>query len=162
MRAPVVSRKHIVQHTQTTISSATKTTFVDVSAVQIQNVDANFEVVEGSVIKAIYVELWLLGVGTTQSTFVVIVEKSQSGQADPTFTQMTTLDAYSNKKNVLYSSQGLIGASDTNPTPVLRQWLKIPKSKQRFGLDDRFRISIASLGAQDVVACGLTIFKSYT
>ncbi len=162
MKAPVVSRKHVIQHTQFSVSSAAKTTFVEISAVAIQNVDANFEVIEGSVVKAVYIELWLLGAGSGQSSYVVIVEKSQSGQADPTFTQMTTLDAYSNKKNVLYSSEGLIAHSAGNPTPVLRQWIKVPKSKQRFGLDDRFRISIAALGASAVLGCGLTIYKSYT
>ncbi len=162
MRAPVVSRKHIIQHSQFTVSSATTSTFVEVSAVAIQNVDTNFEVTEGSVLKAIYIELWLLGAGSTQSSYTLIVEKSQAGQAIPTFSQMTTLDAYSNKKNILFTSQGLIGASAANPTPVLRQWIKVPKSKQRFGLDDRFRISIASLGAQDVQGCGTTIYKSYT
>ncbi len=162
MRAPIVSRKHIIQHTQFTVSSAAKTTFTDANSVPVQDVNANFEVIEGSVIKAVYIELWLLGSGTTQSSFVVIVEKSQGGTADPTFTEMTTLDAYPNKKNVLYSSQGLIGPSDTNPVPVLRQWLKIPKSKNRFGLGDRIRISVASLGAQDLQGCGLTIYKSYS
>ncbi len=162
MLAPVVSRKHVIQHAQFTVSSAASTTFIEVSAVAIQNVDTNFEVVEGSVIKAVYIELWLLGSGSTQSSYTCIVEKSQSGQAIPTFSQMTTLDAYSNKKNVLFSSQGLIGGSAANPTPVLRQWIKVPKSKQRFGLDDRYRISIASLGAQDLQGCGLVIYKSYT
>ncbi len=162
MKAPIVSRKHVIQHTQFTVASLAVVTHVEVASESIQDVNANFEVVEGSVIKAIFVELWLLGAAATQSTFVMIAEKSQAGQAAPTFTQLSTLDSYSNKKNVLFTSQGVLGGSGANPTPVLRQWIKIPKSKQRFGLDDRFRVVITSVGGNDIIGCGLTIYKSYT
>ncbi len=164
MRAPVVSRKHIVQHTQFVVTSATVTTFDDAHAVSIQNVNANFEVVEGSVIKAIYVEMWLTsntGVEPAGS-LVMIVEKAQSGASDPTITNMTTLDNYTNKKNVLYTTQGLVGSNTANPIPFLRQWIKIPKGKQRFGLQDKIRVSIAAIGSEDVNGCGLVIYKSYT
>ncbi len=162
MRAPIVSRKHIIQHTQTTITSANVSTFVEVDALAVQNVNANFEVTEGSVLKNIYIELWIMSASTSVATFSLIVEKSMAGQVVPTFTNMTTLDAYPNKKNVLYSSQGLVADVDANPTPVLRQWIKIPRSKQRFGLDDQFRISIAAIGSANLLVCGLTIYKSYT
>lgn len=165
MRAPISSIKHIIQHTQFIVTSLAVTTNLEVNAVNTAGVSAPNTVVEGSVIKAVYIELWLLSDETEVSSYVLTVEKAIGAQGDPTFTQMTTLDAYVNKKNVLYSSQGLLaggsGSSTGNPTPVLRQWIKIPKGKQRFGLFDRLKVNIAAIGAADIEGCGLTIYKSY-
>ncbi len=160
MKPPIVSRKHIVQHTITQVTTATVTSLEEVRGVHVQDVNLAQEVIEGSVIKAVYIELWLLGT-FNEGSYVLCVEKSESGNPNPTFTEMTTLDSYENKKNILFTSQGLIGEDNTNPTPVLRQWLKIPKGKQRFGYQDKFKINIAAIGPEDVQFCGLTIFKSY-
>ncbi len=164
MRAPIVSRKHIVQHTQTVLASAAVTSLRDVVAVPIQDVNSSSEVVEGSVIKAIYIELWCNGnTGIEPSTsLVIMVEKAPNGIDNPTFTNMTTLDAYENKKNILYTTQGITSSNTGNPTPFVRQWIKIPKGKQRFGLRDEFRINVATIGAEALSFCGLTIYKSYT
>ncbi len=162
MRAPIVSRKHYVQFTQYTVDSATVTTHVPVEGVAIQNVNTNSEVVEGSVIKAIFIEMWLQGAATSLSTFIVVVEKLTQGAGSITFSQATTLDAYANKKNVLFVSQGVLAPNQGNPTPVLRQWLKIPKGKQRFGLGDKLEISIISIGSNDILGCEFEVYKSYT
>ncbi len=160
MKAPIVSRKHIVQHTITQVTTGTVTTLRECHGLAVQNVDAPNEVVEGSLLKAVFVELWIIGTFNLGS-YIVIVEKSPAGNPDPTFTEMSTLDAYENKKNILFTSQGLIAEDNQNPTPVLRQWIKIPKGKQRFGLQDKLKINIASLSAEDVQFCGMTIYKSY-
>ncbi len=162
MKAPIVSRKHIVQFTEFVVTSTLVTTHSIAESLPIQSVDAADEVVEGSIIKAVYVEMWLLSNSTAVSSFVAILEKASGNQVNPGFSQMTTLDAYVNKKNVLYTTQGLIGDDDTNAVPILRQWIKIPKSKQRFGLQDELRFSIAGLGAADLRGCGLYIYKSYS
>ncbi len=163
MRAPIVSRKHIVQHTQFTVASTAVASFIDIQGVAVQNVNTAQEVIEGSVVKAIYIEIWLITSEATPpgATFVMIVEKANASTSLPGFTNMTTLDAYPNKKNILYTTQGLVALNAGNPSPLLRQWIKIPKGKQRFGLDDRLRINIAAIGANDLVGCGLSIFKSY-
>ncbi len=161
MRPPINSVKHIVQHTITQVATATVTTLRDIHAVPIQSVDTPSEVSEGSVIKAVFVEIWLLGT-FNEGSFVLAVEKSPAGNPDPTFTEMTTLNAYENKKNILFMSQGLIPEDNANPMPVLRQWIKIPKGKQRFGNQDKLKINIASLGADDVQFCGFTLYKAYT
>ncbi len=160
MRAPIVSRKHIVQHTVTQVLTATVDTKSEINAVAVQDVNLAQEVVEGSIVKAVYIERWLSGTFALGS-FVLIVEKSVAGQSTPTFTEMTTLDAYPNKKNILYTTQGLLPEDNVNPVPVLRQWLKIPKGKQRFGLNDKLRVVIAAIGGESVQYCGLTIYKSY-
>ena len=160
MKAPIVSRKHIVQHTITQVPTLTVDTKSEINAVAVQDVNLAQEVVEGSIIKAVFIERWLLGT-FNEGSFVLIVEKSVGGQGVPLITDMTTLDAYPNKKNILFTSQGLLSEDNANPIPVLRQWIKIPRGKQRFGLDDKLRVCIASIGGESVQYCGLTIYKSY-
>ncbi len=161
MRPPIISRKHLVQFTEFTVPSLDVGTQVAAKAVAIQDVNANFEVMEGAVIKAIFIELWILGAASNQSSFVLIVEKSVGDQPNPSLTDLTNLDSYDNKKNILFTSQGLIAPSSANPTPVLRQWIKIPKGKTRFGLDDELKLHIAAIGGQALQGCGLHIYKEY-
>lgn len=78
-----------------------------------------------------------------------------------TFTNSATLDSYSNKKNVLYTTQGLTPDANGNPIPFVRQWFKIPKGKQRFGLTDSLVLNI-SANVEDVTHCGLMIYKEQT
>ncbi len=162
MRAPIVSRKHYVQFTQFITSSASVTDHVIAQGVAIQNVNTASEVTEGSVVKAIFLEVWLLTNNTTAGTFVCAVMKSPVNSQAPTFSEMTTLDAFENKKNILFVSQGVLAPNGGNPTPVLRQWIKIPKGKQRIGLTDRLRVVIAAIGSQDTVGCAFYTYKSYS
>ncbi len=143
-----------------TIATATVRTDTDISGVPLADETAGNEVTEGSIVKAIFIEVWLSGEFNLGS-FVLMVEKSGQGNLNPSFTELTTLDAYQNKKNILFVSQGLLGEDNQNPTPVLRQWLKIPKGKQRFGLRDQIRINIAAIGAEAVKGCGFVVYKSY-
>ncbi len=164
MKAPIVSRKHIVQHTQTVLASGSVANLRDAIAVPIQDNNAANDVTEGSVIKAVYVELWI-GSNTgiePAGSIVAMVEKAPSGVASPLIANMSTLDAYDNKKNIFYTTQGIIGSNTANPVPFIRQWIKIPKGKQRFGLRDELKINIAAIGAEDISFCGLTIYKSYS
>ena len=73
--------------------------------------------------KAVFVERWLTGTFDLGS-FVLMVEKSGQDNQPPTLTEMTTLDAYANKKNILFTSQGLIPEDNANPIPVMRQWVQ--------------------------------------
>ncbi len=161
MRAPIVSRKHYIQQSITQVITGTVNTIEVVRSAAVQDVNVAEEVIEGSVVKAIFIEMWYIG-KVNLGSFVMMVEKVPGAIADPTFTEMTTLDSYDNKKNVLFVSQGLMGRDDANPTPVLRQWIKIPKGKQRFGLKDKIKINVASLTADDLQYCGFETYKSYT
>jgi len=163
MKSPINSRKHIVQDTQTVIASAAVNTQVLVRGKQQQFVDSAFEVIEGAVVKAIYLERWIgsnTGIEPAGSV-TMILEKAPAGVANPTFTEMTTLDAYPNKKNILFTTQGIVGSNTANPIPFARGWFKIPKGKQRIGLEDEIRVSIAAIGVEALSFCGLAVYKSY-
>ncbi len=124
--------------------------------------DTNNEVLEGSIIKAVYLEIWLHGTGTTGtvSSFNMTLEKRPANAASMTIGQANALDAYPNKKNILYTTQGIVGPEDTQAVPMLRQWFAIPKGKQRMGFEDDIVLNIASIVTTFNV-CGMFIYKEY-
>lgn len=140
----------------------TRNTESIINALPIVDVNTPVEVQEGSVIKAVYFELWLEGSANDSFQVVTITKVPESGTG-PTFAQMQALNAYPNKKNILFTHQGL-SANDGvgNPMPVLRGWIKIPKSKQRFGLGDNLILTVSNPGPQTVAYCGFATFKEYT
>ncbi len=162
MRPVIHSTKHYVQMSRSTISTVSAVT--EDIALAVESTTANLvdEVEEGSVIKAVYVELWLLDSANDGSN-VVIAYKNPIGNVGATFTNLNALGTYLNKKNVLFTHQGLSSNNGVgNPIQVLGGWIKIPKSKQRFGLGDRFLISIANNGPNTLEYCGFATYKEYT
>ncbi len=163
MRPIIHSVKHYIQFTEFNVSSGSVSEHLYADAVPVTDVSSNQEVQEGSSIKAIFIELWLTTDSSTSGTFVVTVEKTQQNAPIMTFSEMTTLNFYDNKKNILFTSQGILaGEGSGNPTPVLRQWIKIPKGKQRFGHRDQLRMNIASIGSAQLVGCSFATYKEYT
>ncbi len=123
-------------------------------------VNAN-QVVEGSVIKAVYVEMWLLAGSQQPGSITVTLEKLIGSSTTMTFLESSQLFTYSNKKNILYCTQGITPDANGNPIPFLRGWFKIPKGKQRFGLNDRLLLNI-SANVEDCTFCGQFVYKAYT
>ena len=104
--------------------------------------------------------MWFQGEGMASGTSIAILEKLESGLADVTTADMLLLNNYGNKKNIFWTHQGLSSDQNTNAVPVIRGWVKIPKGKQRFGLDDAFKLQIQAQ-VDGVNICGLAIFKEY-
>ncbi len=104
--------------------------------------------------------MWVQGAGAQPGATTIIVEKLPGVGTNITAGEMAALDDYNNKKNIFYTTQGLVGDSNTNPAPLIRQWIKIPKGKQRFGLGDRLQFTILGL-VDDIEFCGLAIYKAY-
>lgn len=119
---------------------------------------ATSHVEEGAVIKAIYCEYW---VKADNPNFTVngIILKLPSGVANPTFTDLNNLQAYDNKKNILVTHQGLAPSGDQT-LALFREWIKIPKGKQRMGLGDKIAIFVSFSGSAGDL-CGITIYKEY-
>ncbi len=163
MVRPVVhSVKHYVQLAINQIATGTRESNVIVNALERSAVNSALEVAEGSIIKAVYFEMWLQNQGNL-GEFIATITKDPEASTGPSFTEMASLFTFTNKKNVLWSSQGLTSNDGVSgPVNIIRGWIKIPKSKQRFGLGDRLNLNIANVSSGDLNRCGLTIYKEYS
>ncbi len=117
---------------------------------------------EGCKIFGTYLEYWLKGNGTTgtDTQFTCVVVLLKSGATAPTVADMLNLQAYTNKKNILYTTQGVIGDSSTQGVPVIRNRIKIPKGKQRFGLGDSLNLIMTPTG-ENIQNCGIAVYKEF-
>ena len=118
------------------------------------------EIRVGAVVKAVYVEIWLLSGSSQPGSVTVSLEKLPGTSPEMSFVDSATLNDYGNKKNILYVTQGLTPDSNGNPVPFMRQWYKIPKGKQRFGLEDSLQLNL-SANLETLDSCGVLIFKEY-
>ncbi len=162
MKAPIHSSKHYVQMSRFTVATVARVNQDLVIASKIQDINAVDEVVEGALVKAVYVELWLLN-SSNDGSDIVTLTKTTAGSIGPSFTECNALGTYDEKKNILFTHQGLSSNNGVgNPIPIMRGWYKIPKSKQRFGLGDRLVLTIANNGPSTLEACGFALYKEYT
>ncbi len=162
MKQIVHSVKHYVQFPIDQITTGTIQNIRLALAVESTVANAADEVEEGTIIKAIYIELLLQNQGNL-GEFIVVLEKTQVGAVGVNFAQAAALFTYQNKKNVFYVSQGLTSNDGVgNPQKVLGMWFKIPKSKQRMGLGDRLVLSISNTSAGDLNRCGFATYKEYS
>ncbi len=162
MKPVVHSTKHYVQMTLSTVTTGVRVTNVLVTAVQSTLANTAIEVEEGALVKAVYIELWVIG-SVSNQFFTIVLDKTGAGASVMTFTQSTDLFSYPNKKNILYTTQGLASNDGiAAPIPVMRGWFKIPKSKQRFGLGDALILTVSSRGSDDIIFCGFATYKEYT
>ncbi len=162
MLAPIVARKHYVHSTNTVIAAGAIQANVIVSGVVAPATGNSFSVIEGSIVKAIYIERWIKSNATAggSTQFTMIIEKLPANAPSVTFAQIANLGAYTNKKNILYSTQGVIGDLTTGSIPLFRQFILVPKGKQRIGLNDRITVSIAAVGLA-MQSCGIATYKEY-
>ncbi len=131
-------------------------------ATDVLDKNINADVEQGCTIKAIFIEMWLQNEGNL-GEFILTLSKNQENNVGPTFAQQADMMTYTNKKNVLYMTQGLTSNDGVSgPVAILRQWFKIPKSKQRFGLGDVLTLNISNVSASDLVRCGFCTYKEYT
>ncbi len=163
MVRPVVhSTKHYIQFPIDQIGTGLVQNNIIASGVAVVDKNLNSEVEEGSAIKAIFAEMWLQNEGTL-GEFIATISKQTEFGLGPTFLEMADLTGYTNKKNVFYTTQGLTSNDGVSgPVNILRGWIKIPKSKQRMGLGDILSLSISNVSANDLVRCGICIFKEYS
>jgi len=115
----------------------------------------------GSIVKAVFVEMWIRAGDTSPGSTLVTLQKIPGSGNQMTFNEAIALHTYDNKKNILYHTQGLTNDQDADAIPFIRQWFKIPKGKQRFGLDDQLTLTI-SAQALDNIVCGFMTYKEYS
>ncbi len=162
VRPMVHSSKHYVQFGISQITTGIRETLNLVKSVEGSGADLDKEVAEGSTVKAIYVELWLQNSANLGETIVTLTKDPEDGTG-PSFAEMAALNGYLNKKNILFTHQGLASNDGVSgPVAVARNWFKIPKSKQRFGLGDKINLNIANVSSNDLNRCGFALFKEYS
>jgi len=158
IRPVIVTEKHILPQTLFNIAAGAIQVVNLVESVVVASKDAPIEVEEGSVISSIYVEMWVITNGSGIGSGLLTLEKVPGTSADMIFSQSVNLNVYANKKNILYTTQGISAGNGGNPIPFLRGWFKIPKGKQRFGLGDKLNLNISSISGGWSI-CGIAIFK---
>ncbi len=159
MRAPIHAVKHYVQNSLATVLAGASSQRTIAKAVVSTNANLATEVVEGAIVKAIFVEMWIRAGDTSPGSTLLTLVKLQDGQPI-TFADQIDLFNYQNKKNIIYHTQGLTNDQDADAIPFVRQWFKIPKGKQRMGLGDEWVLSIAAQ-ALDNITCGFYTYKEY-
>ncbi len=161
MRPVIHSSKHYRQITLSNALASARN--IEVLAITDEAPTGITEVAEGAIIKAVYVELWLLDQGNDGANIVCLL-KGTAGSPGPTQAEMAALGSYNEKKNVFFVHQGLSGNDAIgNPIVVMQGWYKIPKSKQRFGLGDQLSLVISNLNPGSALNyCGFATYKEYT
>ncbi len=160
VRPMVHSQKHYRQFSLATIAAGALQNSDIINAVNVVDKNTSSEVEEGSSVKAVYLELWINTNDTSPGTNIIIIEKQTGASPDATTTNMALLDSYPNKKNILYTTMGLTNPNTSTAIPALKFWLKIPKSKQRFGLGDKLSLTIMSQTGT-IKFCGFMTYKEY-
>ncbi len=154
--------KHIVQIDNTLITTGNISTIKIADTVNNQTLPtATSDVAQGAIIKAVWCEMWLKGQGASDADtrFTAVIYKTPSGVTTPTIANMSNLMAWPNYNNILWTSQGVIGGVGGGQSiPIIRQWIKIPKGKQRMSLDDEINITILAIGT-DFQHCGVFVYK---
>jgi len=162
LRPIVHSVKHYVQLPINQITTGSIENNILVEAVEGTLANLATEVVEGTLVKAVFIEMWLQNTGTLGEQ-ILILEKVPQGGAGIVFAQAAIINSYVNKKNVLFVHQGLSSNDGVSgPQVLIRQWFKIPKGKQRFGLGDRLILSISNVSSNDLNRCGFATYKEYS
>ncbi len=160
VRAMVHSTKHYTQQSIGTSVPGTLTTVEVAVGVAVGNKNNTSEVEEGSSVKAVYLEMWLRSAATAAASFTFIFYKTTDEASAANATEMAALGDYTNKKNVLYTTQGLLNDVDSTAMSIYRGWIKIPKGKQRIALGDHLRWTLSAIG-QSVNFCGFQTYKEY-
>jgi len=162
LRPVIKSRKHLVQLPFNQLSTGTAENNLLLESVAVTAKNTPREVEEGAIVKAIFVELWLQNSANDGHSVVTLSKQTDSGLG-PTFAELATLDTWGNKKNILFTHEGLTSNDGVgNPVRIMYSWFKIPKTKQRMGLGDILSLSISNPSSNNLNRCGLAIYKEYT
>ncbi len=156
MRPHVTTEKHFAQRSLFGVASGAISNFAILTAVAVPA--AANHVREGCIISALYVEMWLTSDDAAQGSAVVTVEKLDGGKAVMSTGNAGALNDYTNKKNIFHTQMGLLPPNTQSPLASIKGWIKIPKSKQRFGLGDRMEMNIFAQ-SNGVSGCGTFIYK---
>ncbi len=164
MLAPINTNKHYVHTSKTSFAAGSKLAIGIIESVVAPAAAQAFQVRQGAVVKAVHLEYWVsvdASIGDIGQQ-IAVLEKVPAGAVSVTFAQLSNLGSYINKKNILWTFQGLVNDSNgSSAIPIIRDWILIPKGKQRMGLGDELVFTIGSVITTGVL-CGLSTYKEFT
>ncbi len=161
MRPIIQSTKHYVQHSLAVVASGAILKKDLVVGQEMPDVSSAVDVLNGASVKAIYLELWVHSDDAASGTVIFTVEKRTKGMTVMSTANAALLNEYHNKKNIFYTTMGLIPNNVTYPWAVFKGWIKIPKGKQRFGMDDVLSWNLFAQ-SNGLSLCGFATYKAYT
>ncbi len=128
------------------------------------SVNGASEVVRGSHVKNMFIELWVAGDGTdlSESTVTLQFAKMLDDEVAILSNALVLLpnDQQWRNRIFLYSKGNVQYKGNAGFVPFFRGWIKIPKSHQKMTQDSNLTLSIAS--SQNAVSfCGFATYKSY-
>jgi len=85
-----------------------------------------------------------------------------AGANEFSFAEIAALGTSLNKRNIFYTTQGLMNTSAGSATNIIRGWINIPKSKQRFANRDKLVLAISAAASIDIDHCGFATYKEYS
>ncbi len=128
----------------------------DVHDTAVQN-----SVIQGSIIKAIWLEFWYYGLSANETNDIVDIYIFKNPGNNLTPPNPGTIGTSNEKKFVFKSWKGLAALKSNGGMPYFwRGWIKIPKRYQRMGTDDRLQLVIRSPTTGNM--CINAIYKWYT
>ncbi len=159
MRPIINTKKHVVQFSLATIASGANASLNIALALAAPVATTPAHITEGSKITAVYVEMWIQSQTTSPASAIAIIEKLPgAANNSASTTEMASLNSYDNKNNVLWTQMGLTPGNSTYALNIIKGWIKIPKSKQRFGLEQSIFLTIFAQTAAHSM-CGFAVFK---
>ncbi len=157
MRPTINTEKHYQQSSLGAVASGAITNIEVLNAVAAP-VAVN-EVRQGAIVSAIYVEMWLTSDDAGAGTAIVTLEKVPGAVTTfMTAANSAALGNYDNKKNIFHTQMGLVPGNTTYPMVTIKGWFKIPKGKQRMGLDDKIHLNLHGQ-SNGLSFCGFTTYK---
>ncbi len=157
MRPVVNTEKHYQQSSLGSVASGAITNIEVLNAVAVPT--ATNEVRQGSIVSAIYVEMWITTDDANQGSSIVTLEKVPGAVTTfMTAADSATLGNYDNKKNIFFTQMGLTPGQNQFPMATIKGWFKIPKGKQRMGLDDKIHLNLHGQ-SNGLAFCGFTTYK---
>ncbi len=157
MRPRVHTEKHYVQISLAAIASGALLPNLIALAVAVPGTTTS-DVREGCTISAVYCEMWITTDDATKGSSIITLEKIPGPGSFMTAAESAALNAYGNKKNILYTQMGLTPGEDQFPMATIKGWFKIPKGKQRFGKDDALVLNVHGQ-SNGLSICGFFIYK---
>ncbi len=119
-------------------------------------------VINGCILKAIYIEFWYYGLSASNTNDIVdiyLIKNPGNNLVNP---NPGTTGTSNEKKFIIREWKGLAGNKSLGGTPYSQQgrWFKIPKRYQRMGTDDVWFLVIRSPTTGNM--CSKFIYKWYT